>query len=143
MEELGAWFDQDFLIEAQSWIGAVGEAGTAAPWPSASFIALAVLIGLIARSFLIFFTAIVLGAFTVWLLASTTSPILGVELAGLGTLALVALMAGSYGLRRAISRQRAALEQLASEKAEIQHLLDREIQWRMAADPDPSVQNPK
>lgn len=135
MDELNAWPNGVLLVETAKWFRAVADAGATMPWFAMSVLGMVVVVGAASRSILIFLAASILGALSVWLIASAPSPILQRLLPGFGGAALLLLAGGLYRLRKRISQQDARLQKLLSEKEETQALLDREIRWRMAAEP--------
>lgn len=135
MEQLSEWLNDVLLVEAADWLRSVLDAAVAAQWIALSILCLALLVGLTSRSILIFLAALVLASFSVWLIAGAPTPVLRNALPGLGGLALLFLTIGLYRFRSTIARQAAKLRELSARNKELQSLLDREIRWRMAAEP--------
>lgn len=136
MDDLSAWLNDVFLVEAEGWILFVAEAAIASPWLGACMFGLAILAGFLGRSLLVLAAAVIFASLMMTMLAVEQNQTLRFGLAGLGGLAFLFLAIGLGMLRGALSRQRTAYKRVLSEKEEIQDQLEREIRWRRAAEPD-------
>ncbi len=139
LERFSDWMQSDGLEMARLWYGAVVQEARHAPLSAIAIVVMPLLVGLLARSLATLAGAAV---FSVATLTATTTSFpeeihMVIATAALAAFALFCFH-GALEHRRHLMMRR-AIAGLQKKNAETQALLDREIQWRMAAEPLPTV----